>query len=177
MAEPFIGEIRMFAGNFAPRGWAFCNGQLLPISQHSALFSILGTTYGGDGQTTFALPDLRGRAPMHWGDGPGLTLRRLGESGGSEKVTLTTSEMPAHNHQLSASSAHGDTPAPEGALNATAVDIAQQPLNVYHGGTPNATMAPQAIRSAGGGQPHNNMQPFLCVSFIIALEGLYPSRS
>lgn len=176
MSEPFLGEIRMFGGNFAPRGWAFCNGQLLPIAQNSALFSILGTTYGGDGQTTFALPDLRGRVPMHWGQGPGLTPRSLGESSGSENVTLLTTQMPAHTHLANASSDDANSTAPTNALWATAVDANSQQVSAY-GTTANTTMSPQAIGSAGGSQPHNNMQPFLCLSFIIALEGIYPSRN
>src|SRR6185503_14662217 len=122
MSEPFIGEIIMFAGNFAPRGWAFCEGQLLSIAQNSALFSILGTTYGGDGQTTFALPDLRGRAPMQWGQGPGLTPRFLGESSGAENVTLISTQMPAHTHALNASGAQGDAPTPSGTVNAVLLD-------------------------------------------------------
>jgi microcystin-dependent protein len=176
MSEPFIGEIRMFGGNFAPRGWAFCDGQLLSIAQNTALFSLLGTTYGGNGQTTFALPDLRGRVPMHWGAGPGLTPRTLGESSGSETVTLLSSQMPAHNHAIGAHSGQGDTFSPEGAVNAAAVDASQQPLNIYSSSV-NATMAAQTVGVAGGSQPHNNMQPFQCVSFIIALEGIFPSRS
>ncbi len=177
MSEPFIGEIRMFAGNFAPRGWAFCNGQLLPIAQNSALFSILGTTYGGDGRTTFALPDLRGRAPMQWGDGPGLTPRPLGEKGGAENVTLIASQMPSHNHVLSASSQQGDQFSPEGNVPAVLLSATTgQPENLYHA-TPNTTMASQALGVTGGSQPHNNMQPFLCVSFIIALVGIFPSHS
>lgn len=176
MSEPFIGEIRMFAGNFAPRGWAFCNGQLLSIAQNSALFSILGTTYGGNGQTTFALPNLQGRVPMHWGAGPGLTPRTLGETSGTEHVTLLASQMPAHTHALAANSGQGDTFSPEGAVSAVGVDASQQPLHIYSTST-NTTMAPQSIAIAGGSQPHDNMQPFQCVSFIIALEGIFPSRS
>jgi microcystin-dependent protein len=147
MSEPFIAEIRIFAGNFAPRGWAFCNGQLLPVAQNTALFSLIGTTYGGDGRTTTALPNLQGRAPMHPGRGPGLTSRRLGESGGSETVTLSTAQMPNHNHPLMAS-AENLVP-----------------------------MANEALPAAGGSQSHNNMQPYLAINFIIALTGLYPSRS
>jgi microcystin-dependent protein len=176
MSEPFLGEIRMFGGNFAPRGWAFCNGQILPIAQNTALFSLLGTTYGGNGQTTFALPDLRGRVPMHWGQGPGLTPRSLGETSGSENVTLLSNQMPAHTHSLTANNQQGDAFSPEGAVAAAAVDSSQQPLNIYSSSA-NTTMSAQAIGAAGGSQPHSNMQPFQCVSFIIALEGIYPSRN
>lgn len=175
MSEPFLGEIRMFGGNFAPRGWAFCDGSLLSIAQNSALFAILGTTYGGNGQTTFALPDLRGRAPLNWGQGPGLTPRTLGESSGSETVTLISTQMPAHTHAIGAHSGQGDTFSPEGAVAAAAVDSSQQPLNIYSTSV-NTTMAAQTVSASGGSQPHQNMQPFLCVSFIIALEGIFPSR-
>ena len=176
MSEPYIGEIRMFGGNFAPTGWALCDGQLLSIAQNSALFSILGTTFGGNGQTTFALPDLRGRVPMHWGQGPGLTPRTIGESSGSETVTLLSTQMPAHTHTLNANSGQGDSFTPPGAVPAGAVDSTQQPLNIYSS-TINTTMNPAAIGAAGGSQPHQNMQPYLCVTFIIALQGIYPSRS
>lgn len=175
MSEPFIGQIMMFGGNFAPRGWAFCNGQLLSIAQNTALFSILGTTYGGDGQTTFALPDLRGRVPMQWGNGPGLTPRTLGESSGAENVTLLTTQMPAHNHSAQAVEGPANIEGPQGALWATAEPTGT--VSTYSTSNPNATMSPTAIGQAGGNQPHNNMQPYLCVSFIIALEGIYPSRS
>jgi microcystin-dependent protein len=176
MSEPFIGEIRMFAGNFAPRGWSLCQGQLLSIAQNTALFSILGTTYGGNGQTTFALPDLRGRAPMNPGQGPGLSPRTLGEQGGTETVTLLANQMPAHNHMLAASGAQGDQFSPEGHVPAVLVDAnTQQPANQY-GASPNTTMNPASISVAGGSQPHQNMSPFLCVNFIIALEGIFPSR-
>ncbi|MBU8895692.1 phage tail protein [Corallococcus sp. H22C18031201] len=177
MSDPFIGEIRMFGGNFAPRGWAFCNGQLLSIAQNSALFSILGITYGGNGQTTFALPDLRGRSPMQWGQGPGLSPRTLGEQGGTETVTLVANQMPAHTHSLVASVTQADAANPEGMFNAIQVDSStQQPVNMYNA-TAGTTMSPQAIGIAGGSQPHNNMAPYLCVSFIIALQGVYPSRN
>jgi microcystin-dependent protein len=176
MSEPFLGEIRMFAGNFAPKGWEFCNGQLLSIAQNSALFSLLGTAYGGNGQTTFGLPNLQGRVPMHWGSGQGLTPRTLGEMSGSEHVTLLSNQMPAHTHQIAANNGQGDTFSPEGAVNAAAVDATQQPLNIYSSSA-NGTMAAQSIKAAGGSQPHDNMQPYQCVSFIIALEGIYPSRS
>jgi microcystin-dependent protein len=177
MSEPFLGEIRMFAGNFAPRGWAFCNGQVLPIAQNTALFSLLGTTYGGNGQTTFALPNLQGRLPMHWGTGPGLTPRSLGEMSGTESVTLISTQMPAHNHAIEASTNQGDQFSPSGNVNAVLINSStQQPENMYSG-APNTTMAPSSVGLTGGSQPHDNMSPFLCFSFIIALEGIYPSRS
>lgn len=173
MADPYLAEIRMFGGNFAPRGWALCNGQLLSIAQNTALFSLLGTTYGGDGKTTFALPDLRGRAPIHFGQGPGLTPRDLGESDGTETVTLLTTEMPAHTHLLNCNNSvqFTSSPTPEGSVLGT-VDS----LNLY---APNAntTMSPTSIGVSGSSQPHNNMQPYLCVNFIIALEGIFPPRS
>lgn len=176
MSEPFIAEIRIFAGNFAPRGWAFCDGQLLPIAQNTALFSLIGTTYGGDGRTTTALPDLQGRAPMHPGSGPGLTTRRLGEQGGTDPVTLSGAHMPAHTHNLVGSTAETEeegTSDPTGAAFGTVEATAQ----IY--GTPPATvaMSGSSTSPAGGGQPHNNRQPFLGINFIIALQGIYPSRS
>lgn len=170
MPEPFIAEIRIFAGNFAPRGWAFCNGQLLPISQNTALFSLIGTTYGGDGKSTTALPNLQGRAPMHPGRGPGLTARRLGERGGTETVTLSEAQLPNHNHVLEGSRELGDNLNPGGHYlgRGTAMYLPPQDL---------APMAPQSLPSAGASQAHNNLQPFLTMNFIIALVGLYPSRS
>jgi microcystin-dependent protein len=177
MSEPFIGQIMMFAGNFAPKGWAFCDGSILSIAQNTALFSILGTTYGGNGQTTFALPDLRGRVPIQPGQGPGLSPHTLGEMSGVENVTLLITNMPAHNHTLAASGAQGDSPTPEGAVPAITVDPnSQQPLNSYSA-SPNTTMAPTSVGLSGGSQPHTNMQPYTCINFIIALEGIYPSRS
>ena len=176
MSDPFIGQIMMFAGNFAPRGWALCQGQLLPIAQNTALFSILGTTYGGDGRNTFALPDLRGRLPMQPGQGPGLSPRTLGEQGGSQTVTLLSTQMPAHTHMLAASGAQADQFSPEGHVSAVQVDLnSQQPVNTY-ASAPNTTMNPAAIGVAGGNQPHDNMSPFLCINFIIALQGAFPSR-
>lgn len=177
MSEPFLGEIRMFAGNFAPRGWALCNGQLLSIAQYSALFSLLATTYGGDGQVTFALPDLRGRVPMHWGQGPGLTNRVQGEASGTEDVTLLSMQMPAHTHMVQAHNGEANSSGPGNALWANAVDGNSQQVSSYSTNTPNTTMAPQAIGMSGGNQPHQNMQPYLTVTFIIALEGIYPARS
>ncbi|MDY7226284.1 phage tail protein [Hyalangium rubrum] len=175
MSEPFLGEIRIFAGNFAPRGWAFCEGQLLSIAQNTALFSILGTTYGGNGQTTFALPDLRGRVPIQPGQGPGLSPHTLGEAAGQETVTLISNQMPAHTHPFGAHNGQGDTFSPEGAVNAAAVDSTQQPLNIYSTQV-NTVMGPQSVGISGGNQPHPNMQPYLCLNFIIALEGIFPSR-
>lgn len=172
MSEPFIAEIRIFAGNFAPRGWAFCNGQLLPISQNTALFSLIGTTYGGDGRTTTALPDLQGRAPMHPGRGPGLTAKRLGERGGTETVTLSEAQMPNHTHTLRAAVNPGDTSTPQNTVTGTSIGD-----NVYGTAANLVAMADQALPSAGGSQAHNNMQPYLTMNFIIALVGLYPSRS
>lgn len=173
--EPYIGEIKMFGGNFAPRGWALCNGQLLSIAQNTALFSILGVTYGGNGQTTFALPNLMGRVPMHWGQGAGLTNRVLGETAGTETVTLLNSQMPAHNHLISASSVGGNASTPQGNYDAVYVNEAGDPVNIY-GTTPNTTMNVAAVSASGGSQPHANMQPYQCVSFIIALEGIFPPR-
>lgn len=168
--DPFIGQIIMFGGNFPPRGWAFCDGQLLPISSHSALFSILGTTYGGDGRSTFALPDLRGRVPIHPGSGPGLQSRRLGEKSGQEQVTLTVNEMPSHTHQGGMEVGTGKSGATaNGGYIADSNDI-----NKAGGG---GNFAGLQIANAGGNQAHNNMQPYNCVNFIIALEGVYPSRS
>jgi microcystin-dependent protein len=170
MSEPFIAEIRIFAGNFAPRGWAFCNGQLLPIAQYTALFTLIGTTYGGDGRSTTALPNLQGRAPMHPGRGPGLTARRLGQRGGVEDVTLTEAQMANHTHTLSGSRELGDNlnPGSNYLSRGTAMYLPAQNLGA---------MAPQSLPDAGGSQPHNNLQPFLVMNFIIALVGLYPSRS
>lgn len=172
MSEPFVAEIRIFAGNFAPRGWAFCNGQLLPVSQNTALFSLIGTTYGGDGRSTTALPNLQGRAPMHPGRGPGLTSRRLGQRGGVETVTLTEAQMPNHNHSVMASSTRAENPSPVDA-NLARSERGQ----IYNNSATNlVNFAEQAIGSAGGSQSHNNMQPFLTLNYIIALVGLYPSR-
>jgi len=176
MSEPFIAEIRIFAGNFAPRNWAFCNGQLLPIAQNTALFSLIGTTYGGDGRTTTALPNLQGRAPMHPGRGPGLTSRRLGERSGVETVTLSAAQMPQHNHSLNMSS---DATDEEGTSNPDSALTGETDASDRIYGPPSSLspMDAQALASVGGGQAHNNMQPFLTMNFIIALQGLYPSRS
>lgn len=174
MSEPFIGQVMLFAGNFAPRGWAFCNGQLLSIAQNTALFSILGVTYGGNGQTTFALPDLRGRVAIHPGQGPGLSAYTLGEAAGTENVTLITNQMPMHNHMVACSSETANLPSPQGNFLGTESQGATQ---VYVGGTPNEFLNQAAITPAGGSQPHTNVQPFLCVNYIIALEGIFPSRN
>ena len=182
--DPFIGEIIMFGGNFAPRGWALCNGQLLSISQNSALFSILGTTYGGDGRTTFGLPDLRGRVSMHPGTGPGLSPRSLGQKGGAETETLTTSNMPSHTHPATAAStahaynAPGDSSVAQGNFWAESTEGDQ----VFHSAA-NANMNTGAVTTtvnvdpAGGGAAFNIEQPFTCVKYIIALVGVYPSRN
>lgn len=174
MSEPFIAEIRIFAGNFAPRGWAFCDGQLLPISQNTALFSLIGTTYGGDGRTTTALPNLQGRAPMHPGHGPGLTARRLGERGGVETVTLSEAQMPNHTHTMMAADRNGEDRPAVGRALARSTGGA-----MYQTDSSNnlVNLANTALPSTGGSQAHNNLQPFLAMSFIIALIGLYPSRS
>jgi len=176
MSEPFLAEINMFGGNFAPRGWAKCDGQLLAISQYSAVFSLLGTIYGGDGRTTFGLPDMRGRVPMHEGTGPGLSQRRLGERGGAENVALNAQQMPSHNHTatLHAESKLGDASiSPSGKLLARGVPVAEPDPG------DNRTMAADSIivQNNGGNQGHPNMQPYLAVNFIIALQGIYPSRS
>lgn len=176
MADPYIGEIKMFAGNFAPRFYALCDGQLLSITQNTALFSILGTTYGGDGRVTFALPDLQNRAAMHEGQGPGLTPRSLGESSGESAVTLITAEMPLHNHQMQCSSDEGNTADPNGAT--FGLGLRGDPA--FYAAASSfaaAAMAPQALGLTGGSQPHNNLQPYLCVTFIIALQGVFPARN
>ena len=172
MGEPYVGEMRMFAGNFAPAGWMFCEGQLLPISQNTALFSLLGTTYGGDGKSTFGLPNLQGSAPMHPGQGPGLSLHDLGESGGSDTVTLLASEIPAHTHNVQVSQVPGSSPVPTGQLTATTTSD-----NLYAPAQNLQAMAPQALTPAGGDQPHNNLQPYLTCYFNIALQGVFPPRS
>ena len=171
MGTPFLGEIRMFGGNFAPVGFAFCDGQTLAIAQNDALFALIGTTYGGDGQTTFNLPDLRGRIPVHAGQGPGLSNYVLGQSGGSETVTLTAPQLPAHAHAPLAQSAAGNQPAPAGGVWAASAQ------NQFSSNAPNVGMSNSAIGSAGGSQPHDNMMPYQVVSFIIALEGIFPSRN
>lgn len=175
MSEPFVAEIRIFAGNFAPRGWAFCNGQLLPIAQNTALFSLIGTTYGGDGRTTTALPNLKGRAPMHPGRGPGLTARRLGQRGGTETIDLTEAQMPSHKHQAQASNDAATFGSPN---NTRVIGRGAGRFDVYFSSpTSNLVdMQSNSLSNTGGSQSHNNMQPFLTMNFIIALVGLYPSR-
>jgi microcystin-dependent protein len=173
MADPFVAEIRIFPFNFAPKGWAFCNGQLLPLSQNTALFSLLGTTYGGNGKSNFALPDLQGRAAMHPGQGQGLSLHDLGEASGSETVTLLQSEIPVHTHTLKAATDPGDVlvPSPNSALAlSTGGTIYTPAANL-------SAMAPQALSPAGGGLPHNNMMPYLTFNFCIALQGVFPPRT
>ena len=169
--DPFVAEIRIFPFNFAPKGWAWCDGQLLPLSQNTALFSLLGTTYGGNGKSNFALPDLQGRAPMHPGQGPGLSLHDLGETGGSETVTLLESEIPAHSHILRASLDDADVRIP-----APTRSLAKGSANMYASGSPNSPMAPEGLAPAGGDQPHNNLQPYLTFYFNIALQGVFPPR-
>lgn len=175
MADPFVAEIRIFPFNFAPKGWAWCDGQLLPLSQNTALFSLLGTTYGGDGKSTFALPNLQGRAPMHPGQGPGLSLRDLGESGGSETVTLLESEIPAHAHAVRAVSDPGELQVPS-SQRALARSQNAQAYQSTTGQNLVAT-APESLAPAGGDAPHNNMQPYLTFHFCIALQGVFPPRT
>ena len=169
MSNPFIGEIRMFGGNFAPAGWAFCQGQLMPISENDALFNLIGTTYGGDGQTTFALPDLQSRVPVHVG--PAFAL---GQTGGEEAVTLTTSQIPAHSHVPLCNQNAGSTASAAGGLWAANATVANP---TYATAAPNAAMDPAAIGSAGGSQPHDNMIPFLVINFILSLFGVFPSQT
>jgi len=179
MSDAFVGEIRAFGFNFAPTGWALCNGQLLPISQNTALFSLLGTTYGGDGKSTFALPDLQGNAAAHPGQGPGLSQRFLGEEVGSTTVTLIESEMPLHAHGLNATSANGNSVSPAGGQLAKGFKGSLQSSNtakMYSAVAPASIMSNFALAPAGGGQPHNNMMPFLAVTYCIALQGIFPPR-
>lgn len=187
-ADPLLGEISIFAGNFAPRGWALCDGQLLPISQNTALFSILGTTYGGDGRTTFALPDLRGRAPIHPGTGPGLSTRRLGQRSGTEYNLLTTQQIPSHSHNatgtIMASSDEGTTSNPTNNFPASPIyqidRATKSPINAYSTQA-NVKMSTKSVQvtidNTGSNQAINNMQPFECINYIIALQGIFPSRS
>lgn len=177
MSEPFIAEIKMTALNFAPRGWAKCDGALLPISQNTALFSLLGTTFGGDGRTTLGLPGLRGRAPMHPGRGPGLSSRRLGQKGGTETVTLTTAQLPNHDHTglMKVVGSLTDQTSPVG--NSLAQISGRGGFNLYDDTDNQGAMAPDALAQTGGGQPHDNMQPFAVVCFVIALQGIFPSRN
>ena len=171
--DPFLAEIRIFAGNFAPTGWATCDGQILPITQNTALFSLLGTTYGGNGTSTFALPNLQGRVPVHPGQGPGLSAYSLGQSGGVESVTLLASEMPQHAHGLVANSALGEASGPANNVHG----LASAGNAIYATSAPNTPMNPAALDPTGGGQPHNNMQPYQVLTYIIALQGVYPPRN
>jgi microcystin-dependent protein len=172
MSEPFIGEIRIFGFNFPPRGWATCSGQILPIAQNTALFSLLGTTYGGNGQTTFALPDLRGRVPLSFGQGPGLSNYSLGEVAGAETITLLQSQMPAHMHNVACSSDDSNSGVPTNAYPSAA------PAQIYASApTANKFMNPAMIAATGGGQPHSNLQPYLVLNYCIALVGIFPSRN
>jgi microcystin-dependent protein len=168
--DPFVAEIRIFGFNFAPKGWAFCNGQVLPISQNTALFSLLGTTYGGDGKSTFALPNLQGNAPMHPGQGPGLSLHDLGETGGSQTVSLLESEIPGHNHPMTTSNDDGNNTNPASRYFGRGNALYGAPANL-------GTMAQGMLAPAGADGPHNNMQPYLTLNFCIALQGVYPPRT
>jgi microcystin-dependent protein len=167
MAQPYVGEIRIFAGNFAPAGWMFCEGQLLPISENETLFQLIGTTYGGDGESTFALPDLRGRVPLH--QGSGFTLA---ETGGVEEVTLTVNQIPAHSHPMLGTGNNAATTSPKDAVAAVQPVFGVKP---YGTDNPSANLSPQSISTVGGSQPHSNFQPYLCVNFIISLFGIFPS--
>jgi microcystin-dependent protein len=171
MSQPFIGEIRMFGGSFAPAGWVFCNGQLMPISQNDALFTLIGTTYGGDGQSTFGIPDLQGRVPIHQGTVSGTTFT-IGEKAGTESVTLTTQQIPIHNHAFLASTQSGTAPQPQGAY------ISRIPSGfLYTGFSPGVQMNNTSVQPVGGSQPHDNMLPFLVVSFILSLFGVFPTQN
>lgn len=172
MADPYVGEIRLFAGNFAPQGWRFCDGALLAVSENEVLFNLIGATYGGDGSTTFALPDLRGRVPIHMGTGGGLSPRTIGEVLGTEAVTLTTAQLPGHNHSFNASTDNGSTPSPGGAV------VAANPqIRTYIQDVPDSAFAPATISQTGGSSPHDNMMPFICINYIISLYGIFPSRN
>ena len=172
MAEPYIGEIRMFGGNFAPAGWAFCDGQLMAIADNDALFNLIGTTYGGDGQQTFALPNLQSRVPLHMGQGPGTSNRTIGEMAGVESVTLTTNQIPAHNHAFLASTDGGTANTPQDNL------IASPPVaKPYRAGVPADALPPNFTRPAGGSQPHDNLMPYIVINYIISLYGIYPTQN
>jgi microcystin-dependent protein len=179
MADPFLGEIRMVGWNFAANGWALCNGQLLPISQNSALFALLGTQYGGDGVSTFALPNLQGRVPIHQGNGAGLSPYTVGAASGSENVSLLPTQIPAHTHLMGVSNQSGALTDPTNAILAqgnSGSGRSPVPVTNYVSTAATGTLAPTAIQPAGGSQPHSNIQPYLCVNFIIALQGIFPSR-
>ena len=170
MAQPYVGEIRIFAGNFAPAGWMFCAGQLLPISENETLFQLIGTTYGGDGQSTFGLPDLSGRLPIHFGQGSGLSNYVLSQTGGVEEVTLTVNQMASHSHPLLATSGFGNQSSP-----ANQVTSQSPQIQLYIEDTPDANMAPGAVSNTGGSQPHTNFMPYVCINYIISLFGIFPS--
>ena len=173
MSQPFVGEIRMFGGNFAPLGWAFCNGQLMPISENDALFNLIGTTYGGDGQSTFALPDLQGRLPIHQGQGPNISQNyMIGEKAGVESVTLTTQQIPQHNHAMITSTAAATSASANGNILATSPTISSYVIDAA-----GPQLVTSAVQSVGGNQPHENLMPFQCVSFIISLFGIFPSQN
>ncbi len=172
MADPFVAEIRIFPFNFAPKGWAWCDGQILPLSQNTALFSLLGTTYGGDGRSNFALPDVQARAPMHPGQGPGLSLHDLGETGGAESVSLLEYEIPSHSHTANASAGDGYSQTPAGEQLATGIG-----LGTYAAPGAAVALAPEAVAPSGGDAPHNNMQPYVTFYFNIALQGVFPPRT
>lgn len=171
MSNPYVGEIRMFAGSFAPAGWQFCNGQLMPISENETLFQLLGTTYGGDGQETFALPNLQSRIPLHHGNGPDGITYQLAEASGTESVTLTTQQIPNHSHPFSVAALDGTQNNPGNQV------LAQTPagINFFFEDPPTASMAASSVTPAGGSQPHDNLQPFLCINFIISMFGVFPS--
>lgn len=174
MGEPYIGEIRMFAGNFAPNGWMFCQGQTLPIAENDALFALIGTTYGGDGEETFNLPDLASRVPIHMGTGPDGTTYQIGEHAGKEQETLTVQQIPVHTHPLTAASVNGTAANPAGKVLAASASS----LQPYVEASPNSlALNPQTISPAGGSQPHENLQPFVCINYIISLFGIFPSQT
>lgn len=181
MSDPFIAEVRIWALNFAPRGWAFCNGQTLPIAQNTALFSLLGTTYGGNGTTIFGLPDLMGRSPVQQGSGPGLTPRELGEVGGSPSVTVLDSELPSHTHTLAGANQPGQRSAPQSgdALGVDTPTVGSSEIVRFLNNNPGArvVMSPNTLTPSGGSEPHENQQPFLALNFCIAMQGVFPSRS
>lgn len=175
--EAYIGQITIFAGNFPPKGWAFCQGQVMQIRQYTALFSLLGTTYGGDGKVTFALPDLRGRMAIQQGSGPGLTPRTLGEMGGSASVTLISSQMPAHTHSINCNKTSGSTGNPSNNFPGVAADAGSGSEYTIYGTVPNANFNPTMAGQQGGSQPHENMQPYLAMNFIICIDGIFPARN
>jgi len=175
MSDQYLGEIRMFGGNFAPYGWALCNGQLLAISQNTALFSLIGTYYGGDGVTTFALPNLQSRVPIHQGQGVGLSPYVIGQNGGTETVTLTTQQMPQHNHTVATNGGPGNSQHPPNNYLASTTVSAEKPYTSV--ASDGSTLNTNAVSFAGSSQPHNNIQPYLCITYIIALQGIYPSRN